>query len=77
MAEEGTGEKKHGLPDMEDLAEHVKAMIEKLGDESGTNIAASVNVAGEGQTSVSSKQRIVHRDGKTETVTERTEQESS
>lgn len=76
MAEEGAGKKKHGLPDIDELADHVKEMIEKLGDEHGTNIAASVN-RGSGTTSVSSKQRIVQRNGETETITERSEHRSS
>ena len=77
MAGKGSGEKKQGLPDAHNLAEQVKDMVKKLGEEKSTNVASSLNVGGTGITSVSSKQRIVQRDGKTETITERTEHRSS
>lgn len=77
MSKEDPGNDKQGLPNVHELAEHVKEMIEQLGKEKGANIAASVNVGDAGKTSVSSKQRIVQRDGKTETITERIEERHS
>lgn len=40
---------------------------------SSVNKAVATNVGGEGHTSVSSYQRVVHKDGKTTVVEERTE----
>ena len=51
----------------------MKEMIEKLGKEKGANVAATVNLGGGGSASVSSHQRIVQRNGETETITERIE----
>ena len=77
MAERGAGKKKQGLPDVHGLADQVKGLVEKLNEKDGANVASSINVGGTGKTSVSSKQRIVQRNGKTESITERTEHRSS
>ena len=77
MDEHTERDEPRGLPDVQELAEQVKEMIVKLGEENGANVAASVNLNGKGVSSVSSKQRIVQRDGKTETVTERIEKWNS
>ena len=56
-----------------DLKQGIK---DAVGD--GVNIASAVNVGSKGQsTSVSSRQRVVHRDGVTTTTTERTEERSA
>lgn len=60
------------------LADELKTLVKKAVNENGANVAKAINVGGEGKTtSVSSKQKIVQRDGNTETVTERTEHKHS
>ena len=55
------------------LAEELKAKI-KDAVSGSSNIASAINVGKGSHTSVSSRQRVVHRDGHTTTVTERHEE---
>ena len=58
--------------------EELKKKIKQTIDEGGANVASAVNVGSKGQhTSVSSRQRIVQRDGITTTTTERREERST
>ena len=60
------------------LREELKKKFKQAIDDGGANIASSFNVGGKGQrTSVSTRQRIVHRDGITTTTTERREERSA
>lgn len=60
------------------IADELKALVKKAVDENGANVAKAINVGGRGKTtSVSSKQKIVQRNGATETITERTEHKHS
>jgi hypothetical protein len=57
--------------------DELKKWIENAVSES-SNVASAINVGNKGsRTSVSSRQRIVHRDGVTTTVTERREEKST
>ncbi len=59
------------------MGDELKKEIERAVSDSGsTNKAVSVNVGKGSRTSVSSKQRVVQRDGRTETVEERIERRS-
>ena len=44
MADKTPGTEKHGLPDIEELADQVRLMIEKLGKENGAEVSASVDL---------------------------------
>ena len=60
------------------FVEELKKKVKDAADQDGTNIASSVNIGSKGQrTSVSSRQRIVKRDGITTTTTERREERSA
>ncbi len=55
------------------LKDELKRRIKDAVEDS-SNIASAINVGGKGtRTSVSSRQRVVHRDGVTTTITERRE----
>lgn len=58
------------------LRDELKKKIENVVD--SANVASAVNVGSNGQrTSVSSRQRVVHKDGVTTTTTERREERSA
>jgi len=60
------------------FAEELKKKIKDAARDDGVNIASSVNIGSKGQrTSVSSRQRVVQRDGITTTTTERREERST
>lgn len=54
-----------------DLFDQLKKRINQAVDDGNTNVAKAINVGGKGRrASVSSRQRVVHRDGVTTRVTE-------
>jgi hypothetical protein len=71
------GEETNMTDERKKLRDELKARIEDAVGES-TNVASAINIGkGRSHTSVSSRQRVVHRDGVTTTVTERREHKSN
>lgn len=44
MADQPSSGNRHGLPDVGSLAEQVREMIERLGEENGAEVSASVDL---------------------------------
>jgi hypothetical protein len=71
------GEENNMTEKRKKLRDELKARIEDAVATS-SNVASSINIGQKGShTSVSSRQRVVHRDGVTTTVTERREDTST
>ena len=66
------------MSDQKRFRDGLKKKIKESIDEGGANIASAINVGGKDRhTSVSSRQRIVQRDGVTTTTTEKWEEKSA
>ena len=61
----------------EELKQRIKKGVDDAVSTSNTAVASNIGKKGGGRTSVSSRQRVVHKDGRTTMYEERTERSDS